>query len=53
MNEGRAAVDPATRQAATRHGAHLDITQAVAFVVDRLTLLAPPENAATASPHQE
>jgi tetratricopeptide (TPR) repeat protein len=39
INEGRAAVDPATREAATREGAQLDITEGVAFVVDRLTLL--------------
>lgn len=53
IKEGRAAVDPAKREAATREGAELDISEGVAFVVDRLALLAPPQNAATASPHHD
>ena len=38
----RAAVDATTREAASREGGLLNVKEAVAFVVDRLRLLAPP-----------
>jgi len=43
MSEAGSAVDPATLEAATQEGGQLDITEAVAFVVDRLKL--PPPRA--------